>query len=336
MAGDAIRIRHQQQTQSVLTSIMTSLLRYCHGYRPNLYYDFAAPLQASVLKLDDGDVAITELDYPGMDDFEGECFPNIYGSCNGLICIEFGSGSIILWNPCTREFKQLPAPELHICESSSIFESFVYLAGFGYDSTIEDYKVIRATKIYEAETTLQVFTLKTGSWRRNPDFNHISQGSEYIYRFEKQGFLLNETLHWVALLRGAEYEEGTLGIVSLGLAEEKFKVMALFPCHSPISASILTVGNSLFVYHEFGIWMMKEHGVEESWTKVIYISPECLPQHFDNMLTPLCILENGEVLLRCRSLGLYIRKKRHLEISLARFARALLRDMDHNHNVGKE
>ncbi|XP_040361619.1 F-box/kelch-repeat protein At3g06240-like, partial [Rosa chinensis] len=171
------------------------------------------PLQASVLKLDDGDVAITELDYPEMHDFEGECFPNIYGSCNGLICIEFGSGSIILWNPCTREFKQLPEPELHICESSSIFESFVYLAGFGYDSTIEDYKVIRATKIYEAETTLQVFTLKTGSWRPNPDFNHISQGSEYIYRFEKQGFLLNETLHWVALLRGVEYEEGTLGIL---------------------------------------------------------------------------------------------------------------------------
>lgn len=88
--------------------------------------------------------------------------------------------------------------------------------------------------------------------------------------------MLNETLRWVALLTGPECEEGTFGIVSIGLAEEKFQVMALFPCrrsfpYSFISTSIMTVGNSLFVYHEFDIWMMKEYGVEESWTQVIYI-----------------------------------------------------------------
>lgn len=97
------------------------------------------------------------------------------------------------------------------------------------------------TKIYEDPTTLQVFTLKTGSWRTNPDFNNIKEGSDCIFRLEKQGFLLNETLHWVALLRGPEYEEGTFGIVSIGLAEEKFQVMALFPCRRsfPYSFSLL-------------------------------------------------------------------------------------------------
>ncbi|PRQ28739.1 putative F-box domain-containing protein [Rosa chinensis] len=269
------------------------------------------PSQASVVKVDDdGDVAVTqELKYPVTSDFP-DFFPVIYGSCNGLICMEFEMGNIILWNPCTREFKQLPQPELDGREYD--FVSFVCFAGFGYDSTIADFKVIRATKIYEKPTTLQVFTLKTGSWRTITDFNRIREESECIILREKQGFLLNETLHWVALLSGAEYEEGTLGIVSIGLAEEKFQVMALLPCgrpapNSPVSTSVVMVGNSLFVYHEFGIWLMKEYGVEESWTEVACISPVVLPdQHFNSMLTPLCICDNGEVLLNHRqALGVY-------------------------------
>ncbi|KAL6206971.1 hypothetical protein ACLB2K_024216 [Fragaria x ananassa] len=72
-----------------------------------------------------------------------------------------------------------------------------------------------------------------------------------------------------------------MGIVTIGLADERFQVMALLPCrHSncPISSSIVMSGNSLLVSHEFSIWMMKEYGVEESWTEVIYIYPEDLPQ----------------------------------------------------------
>lgn len=100
-----------------------------------------------------------------------------------------------------------------------------------------------------------------------------------------------------------------MGIVTIGLADERFQVMALLPCrHSncPISSSIVMSGNSLLVSHEFSIWMMKEYGVEESWTEVIYIYPEDLPQGFSFYLAPICILDNGEVLLNCRKdLGLY-------------------------------
>lgn len=281
------------------------------------------PSQASVLKDDDGDIAITVLDYPVTS--WSPCpalYPIIYGSCNGLMCIEFEYGNLILWKPCTRAFKQLPEPELDCREYG---ETFIYLAGFGYDSTIADYKVIRGSKINEDPTTLQVFTLKTGSWRTNPDFNHIKEGSECIFAVEKQGLLLNETLHWVALLRGPEYEKGTLGIVSIGLAEEKFQVMALFPCRRPspdsfISTSIMTVGNSLFVYHEFDIWMMKEYGVEQSWTQVIYISPQILPfpQHVDYRLTPLCIFENGQILVNHgRTFGLYNPEEKTFKIVIS-------------------
>nr|XP_011460304.1 PREDICTED: F-box/kelch-repeat protein At3g23880-like isoform X2 [Fragaria vesca subsp. vesca] len=224
--------------------------------------------QADVIsKQDDGGIAITELDYPVTFSDPG-CFM-IYGSCNGLVCAGFENGNIIIWNPLTREFKQLPQPE----GGSTHLEGdrYVALAGFGYDSTIEDYKVIRVTRVFDYDTTLQVFTLKTGSWRTNLEFNHIRL-RYYNTRSQTPGFLLNETLHWVAKLRGSEYEEGTMGIVTIGLADERFQ----------------------------------EYGVEESWTEVIYIYPEDLPQGFSFYLAPICILDNGEVLLNCRKdLGLY-------------------------------
>lgn len=136
------------------------------------------PSQASVLKDDDGDIAITVLDYPVMSWSQcSSLYPIIYGSCNGLMCIEFEYGNLILWNPCTRDFKQLPEPELDCREYG---ETFIYLAGFSYDSTIADYKVIRGTKIYEDPITLQVFTLKTGSWRTNPDFNNIKVATAFF------------------------------------------------------------------------------------------------------------------------------------------------------------
>ncbi|KAL6206970.1 hypothetical protein ACLB2K_024215 [Fragaria x ananassa] len=66
--------------------------------------------QADVIsKQDDGGIAITELDYPVTFSDPG-CFM-IYGSCNGLVCAGFENGNIIIWNPLTREFKQLPQPE---------------------------------------------------------------------------------------------------------------------------------------------------------------------------------------------------------------------------------
>ncbi|CAA3024875.1 Hypothetical predicted protein [Olea europaea subsp. europaea] len=45
-----------------------------------------------------------------------------------------------------------------------------------------------------------------------------------------------------------------------------------------------------------GVWVLKEYGVKESWTKVVFIPYMDDPGKYMYSI-PLCILPNGEVLL---------------------------------------
>lgn len=91
--------------------------------------------------------------------------------------VEVDNDQYIVWNPCTtRESTVLPKP-------TSDWYSWLY--GFGYDSTIDDYKVIRAGRsIIENGFTnpmIEVFTLKTGSWKICNDFNDDFMVGQGVY-----------------------------------------------------------------------------------------------------------------------------------------------------------
>ncbi|PRQ57346.1 putative F-box domain-containing protein [Rosa chinensis] len=125
---------------------------------------------------------------------------------------------MVLWNPCTGQSNLLPKPTDHCIPQ---------FHGFGYDSTNDDYKVVRG-------------------------YNYIVRGSE-------------ETMVQVFRLK----------------SEEKFREMLPLPS---------LVG--------LRIWMMKEYGVKESWTEVASFD---LPKDYKfSLVTPLCILENGEGLIASR------------------------------------
>ncbi|XP_068304342.1 F-box protein CPR1-like [Pyrus communis] len=93
----------------------------------------------------------------------------IVGSCNGLICLNVHCNIIIIWNPCTRQSKVLPKPLY------SGFGSLFY--GLGYDPTTDDYKVVQGsskTTCGSKEVVIQVFSLKSDSWRKSADDDHIN------------------------------------------------------------------------------------------------------------------------------------------------------------------
>ncbi|GLT95746.1 hypothetical protein SLE2022_134110 [Rubroshorea leprosula] len=72
---------------------------------------------------------------------------------------------LILWNPFTRRYKNIPIYE---CTSFSQFSS----CSLGYDSTVDDYKIVMILKYFNAEgfsSQLLVFSLKSNSWRRIED-----------------------------------------------------------------------------------------------------------------------------------------------------------------------
>lgn len=124
-----------------------------------------------------------------------------------------------------------------------------------------------------------------------------------------KGCLSNEALHWGVLDIGASFK-----MMSFHLAEEKFWEMPLPNLlGSPIlwgdTFEIATIENSLCVCvsrHSIisdsciAIWMMKEYGVEKSWTKLFQIPTRISGSgrmFFWPM--PLLVLENGEVVLSC-------------------------------------
>lgn len=104
----------------------------------------AEPLYSSVdfEAASDGDDinAVMELPYPSAASrTESFAFASIRGSCDGLVCIRNGGDvhDMFLWNPSTRESKKLPKP-------SSSVQKDGFLTGLGYDSTIDDYKLVIA------------------------------------------------------------------------------------------------------------------------------------------------------------------------------------------------
>ncbi|XP_062027295.1 F-box/kelch-repeat protein At3g06240-like isoform X2 [Rosa rugosa] len=233
--------------------------------------------------------AVTQLDFPVTKSIPDYGYRVFVGSCNGLVCVEVGFEAIMLWNPCTRDSKVLPKPPRVI---NSKFTYCFY--GFGYDSSSDDYKVIRGFADYLAKKIMiHIFSLKTGSWRTVEDI-------DYVTLITQQGLFLNGALHWLYNL-----PEGGSRILSFDLEAEKFHKTIPLP-YDDWFFDLLIHKNCLCVLacptrtNTFNIWMMKEYGVKESWTEVLQFSLEKYAAHYDDFrsyFTPVCILENGVVLI---------------------------------------
>lgn len=92
---------------------------------------------------------------------------HIVGSCNGLLCVSPSGVKLVVINPYTRELTKLRTPSYppYMHEIKKIRE--VVCWGFGYDSCVDDYKVIVGfMKNRDAKgTCLHVLTLKSNGWK---------------------------------------------------------------------------------------------------------------------------------------------------------------------------
>ncbi|XP_004303926.1 PREDICTED: F-box/kelch-repeat protein At3g06240-like [Fragaria vesca subsp. vesca] len=228
-------------------------------------------------------VAIRELEFPVCLDFVPEIV-NV-GSCNGIICVQVRK-DFVLWNPCTGDHTVLPKPSGVSCSPQYY--------GFGYDEINDDYKVVKGSYIEiddcgGEKPMIQVFSLRRGAWNTYPGpKNNCMRG---------QGGFVNGVLHWLWFEEW--WEVDSTEIRPFSLAEEKFLEAMPIPWYG--FGGILISGNHLCVYNDRGlvrILMMKEYGVMESWTEVLYLTFHTVPQIYEEilMVKPLWILENGDVL----------------------------------------
>ncbi|PIN16740.1 hypothetical protein CDL12_10615 [Handroanthus impetiginosus] len=94
---------------------------------------------------------------------------NLVGSCNGI--------DYLLWNPSTREFKELPDFD------AKMSCGYIIGDGFGFDPSSGDYKVYAALYC-KHQAIAKTYSLKTMSWRINNfhDCNLFDNTEKFVSR----------------------------------------------------------------------------------------------------------------------------------------------------------
>ncbi|KAF3657366.1 putative 60S ribosomal protein L13a-4-like [Capsicum annuum] len=206
-------------------------------------------------------------------------FTSIAGSSNGLICYNI-CHDLTLWNPSTRKFKQLPDLGLQMTSDFHI--------GFGYDRVHDDYKVVAIIREFRTNYYYaKIYSLKSDSRRTMDDY----QGARLYHH---SGMLVNENLHWIT-----KYDDG-YGIMFIDLVDGKCsKVEKPWYGKEYLDLKLGVLGSHLSViccHERSDVWVLKEYGVKESWTKLYTI--KC-PYYM--LSPPLCMSIEGEILHVFRS-----------------------------------
>jgi F-box interacting protein len=238
----------------------------------------------------------------------------VVGTCNGLVCLSVFSlrgapWPIILWNPSIRKVRFLPRPGRPSDGCTSGLGDNYF---FGYDSRINDYKVVRIVMETYLDTTVEVEVwslARGGAWKSLN--NNVPVGSAldtYHHAF------VNGAIHWVQDYETnqqqeeeeEEEEECIVSIVALDMADESFRNLEIRQTRRECPPRISKYhgdGDQCwlalfeFVSHSsYNLWVMKEYGVAESWTKLFNV---CLLSPVEGpCIRPFGFTKSGQVAVK--------------------------------------
>ncbi|CAL2254795.1 unnamed protein product [Prunus armeniaca] len=234
----------------------------------------------------------------------------VVGTCSGLICLaddilRYGY-NFFIWNPAIRKLVTLPRPGVTFRTHGGYDASI----GFGFDAMTNDYKVVRIVTLQhedEGPTVAEVYSLATGTWRSlgcvSPACGTDGAASTAF---------VNGILHWPVVSDG----DGCYFILTFDLGKVVFgkipmpKIIRWNPKWGlQLSVSENRKSVALFMRDNsckdfmmdnrcedsvLDIWVMKEYGRKESWTKLITLGPQG-PERL--LPRALCFSKSGEVLL---------------------------------------
>lgn len=234
---------------------------------------------------------------------------NVVNSCKGLICLSnpLQNDPVAVCNPVTGEYIVLPDSK-QPDKSTEIHMD----CGLGFSLEANKFKVIRIFNLTKSEMlrrpiiwnhgvygrrVAEIHTLGTGSWKRigiAPCAPSVSNLGFPTY--------LNGAIHWLCSDLNSDY------IISFNFDNEKFQS---FPPPPPsddidfdtsrnVSLGVLgewlCICNSEFEYLD--IWVMKDYGTQESWSKD-YCIDTCTDhgRWLRGLYEPMSYLRNGAILL---------------------------------------
>lgn len=230
------------------------------------------------------------LNHPVTGPIQLDCpysYMRLRGYCNGLVCLSSNNPYYVyLWNPSTRKLWRLPKLDTMTVTDNQI------CYGFYYDERNDDFKVYVVAGY--SVLKLSFYSSKSGCWRLIPDFPYsvLSCG---------EGVLADGAFHWN--VAGLNYH-GDNYIVSLDIKTETHR-QTLNPKYGQPVKALGTFGKSLYALCNAenisaDFWVMKEWGVEETWTKLLsipFIDGLPLDHCYRYKITPICITVNGDYVL---------------------------------------
>ncbi|AES68581.1 F-box/kelch-repeat protein At3g23880 [Medicago truncatula] len=288
-------------------SLSTTRCLHCVSYTgfPYLYVLKSYPLGPVLNNLTTN---ITEYEYSPYNihgDHPRLCVDCFVGSCNGILCFTAGiyKISVILWNPSIRKIKEFP-----------LFQkpnwSFTHMAfGFGYDSFNDNYKVVvvlqgliqDSSGNIACKTEVKVHTSITNCWKNIQEFTFGS------ILPEQSGKFVSDTINWLAVIdfdgRSPRF------IISFDLEKESYQkvllpdsggvnvcnFLALFVLRDCLC---VTYGDSDFDSVLKDVWIMKEYGNKDSWTKLFTLSCRVDRGVSHISAKPVYLFEDDQVLLK--------------------------------------
>ncbi|OVA03346.1 F-box domain [Macleaya cordata] len=242
---------------------------------------------------------VDETSYPLISSDNGV---EILGSCNGILCFTTHDNDVIfLWNPSTKEHKKLQGAGYSEYFRCSIRVPY----GFGYGCKIDDYKLVSIFYNFRFGSEVEVYTLGSNSWKKLKNIPYIVSSD-----LNRPGVLVNECLHWIASpnngLKKNRGSKDSKVIVSFDINDEIFLEVShpeqlddKFGKHLGVLGGCLCLVSSLAMddnVESVDVWVMKEYGVRESWTKMFTIAQETLGECIDK-LRPIQSFKNGKILL---------------------------------------
>ncbi|KAK4710971.1 hypothetical protein R3W88_005484 [Solanum pinnatisectum] len=219
------------------------------------------------------------------------------------------------WNPFTRESILLSNPEFPPKRN--------FVCGMGYDSTTNDYKVLKIglDGNYDRNLSIELLSLKKGSWSKIDEY---SSGIFYLLSGRSCLAFVHGAFHWLGFskknfmisfnISNEVYGEIPLpGQIYLQASDLMFDVSAL-------EGMLCVFSNDIKMWGEFILWQMKDYGVKASWTKLITIQAighistiskkgEVLLRHIDGESWIVFMTSNGQVGLwpqSCMTMGGFI------------------------------
>ncbi|PIA36532.1 hypothetical protein AQUCO_03300013v1 [Aquilegia coerulea] len=202
---------------------------------------------------------------------------DVIGSCNGLICL-WCCGYFYICNPITGEIFNLPEATIvdTLPKSDYLYNSYPRCTGFGFDASTNTYKVVHTSGFRDGnrlfQTGVEIYNLGSGTWRKK---NDDIPASFIVRKYTHRAVFVRGALHWE--IRDGREEFENCQIVAIDIEAETFRALQrpIMSQHSLTSLGerLCLVENATF---QTVVWIMKDYGTQELWTKEYIINKELL------------------------------------------------------------